>query len=164
MNRTISAAVAMALLLWTAPAAGQQQAEELPPAAIEGGFSRLNANVAAEGISLSVAVDGWYFAGSVSAHERVAIYGAFNRHGAFGTSGNTIQAGGQFRLGPGRWIARPSLRAGIFLSDGDTRAGGGFALHIGRRAGGVLSADYTSVDGVLVAIIHVGGYIGFGGN
>ena len=47
--------------------------------------------------------------------------------------------------------------------DGETRVSGGFAVHFGRQAGGLISADYASIDGVLVGIVHVGGYVGFGG-
>ena len=162
LERRCILAVAAALLLVAGPAMGQQQ-EELPRGTIEGGYSSFSAGTSAEGVSVSISIDGFYVGGSGRVHERLDIYGAWNRFSVGGDSGNITQIGTQFRLGPVRWIARPSLRGGIMASEGDIRTGAGFAMHFGRRAGGLISADFTSIDGVVVSIFRVGGYVGFGG-
>ena len=43
------------------------------------------------------------------------------------------------------------------------RVTGGFGLYIGRQAGGVFTVDMTSHESVSFALVHIGGYIGFGG-
>ena len=150
---------ALAWLVLAVPAQAQQQ-DELPRGFIEGGYSRLRGSVSFEGISVSASVNGFYFGGSGRVHDRVEIFGALNRF----SGSNGMQFGSQFRLGPSRWVARPAVRAGIVYGDGDADVTGGFALRVGRQVGGIVSADYSYVEGVLITLIHVGGYVGFGGN
>ncbi len=145
-----------------------QQQQELPRGTIEGGLSTLVASASVGGLSASVSTDGLYLAGAGRIHDRVEVFGAFNRYGlgGFGEvgSGRLFQFGAQYRLGPNRWIARPALRGGVMTSAEDGHyVSGGFSIRIGRRFGGVLSADYTSTEGILISVVHLGAYMGFGG-
>ena len=41
---------------------------------------------------------------------------------------------------------------------------GGLGVYIGRQAGAVFTVDWAGEEGVTVAIVHIGAYVGFGGN
>ena len=80
----------------------------------------------------------------------------------FGGVGANGQAGVAFRLARQNWIARPVFRVGgIFAEDGLATVG--FGVYVGRRAGGLFTADVGSKHGAAVAVVHIGGYYGFGG-
>lgn len=72
------------------------------------------------------------------------------------------QAGVAFRLARADWIARPVFRVGGVVGE-DGAASAGFGVYVGRRAGGLFTADVGSRRGVSFAIVHMGAYYGFGG-
>lgn len=148
--------VVLALVVpWTAPAAAQT-------VMVEGGLAGLGAAVSFGGITVSTGAGGGYLAGDVNipAVDWFSIYGAANGFADFGAMG---QLGAGFRLGPEHWIARPALRGGAAFGSGGGMATGGLGVYIGRRAGGLFTADWAASGGVTYAIVHIGAYYSFGG-
>lgn len=128
----------------------------------EGGGAGLGAAVTYRGVTVSDGVGGGYIAGSVSppAADWLSIFGGVNALADIGTLG---QAGASFRLGPANWIAKPVLRGGAAFGDVDALVTGGVGIYIGRRGGGLFTADWSASEGVTYAIVHFGAYYTFGG-
>ncbi|MCY4509763.1 MAG: hypothetical protein OXG35_22775 [Acidobacteria bacterium] len=148
--RTMRIAVAATVMLVAVPAEAQ---EELPRGTVEGGLSQFGVSIA----GISFTHTGFYAGATGRFHDRGEVFGAFSQ-----IEGQSFaQAGAQLRLGPDHWIARPGARGGILYADGGTRVTGGFAVRVGRQYGGLWSADYTTVEGLLVRVVHIGGYYGF---
>ncbi|MCY4509672.1 MAG: hypothetical protein OXG35_22310 [Acidobacteria bacterium] len=133
-----------------------ERQDDLPRGTVEGGFSQFIASFE----NVSVSTTGLYASVSGRFHAHAEVFAAFNRVDDL----RVTQLGAQFRASPRRWLARPAFRVGMMYSDGvdhDVNATGGFGVRVGRQYGGSFSADFTSVEGILLSIVHVGGYIGF---
>ena len=55
------------------------------------------------------------------------------------------------------------LRGGAAFGDVDALVTGGVGIYIGRRGGGLFTADWSASEGVTYAIVHFGAYYTFGG-
>ena len=149
-----------ALLLAAVPASAQDQ---LSRVIIQGGYSSFNVRVAPTGRTpVNVAIDGFYGSAAARVGERAELYGVWNQFNTVGTFDNVFQLGTQFRLGPARWQAKPSIRVGIINDDGETRPSAGIQVRLGRRYGAALSADYSRMNGYLTQIFQIGAYVGLG--
>lgn len=72
-------------------------------------------------------------------------------------SGGAGQFGVSTRLGPGSWLARPSIRIGTVFNAEDSGLTVGLGLRVGRRYGGLISADVGEDRGGYFAVVHIGG-------
>ena len=129
---------------------------------VEGGAAGLGIQANFGRASIGASAGGGYVGanvGDLPAASWLSIYGNVNGFADVGASG---QAGVGVRLGPADWLARPVLRAGGYFADASAGTGG-IGLYVGRRGGGVFSADFGSVRGVSFAVVHLGGYFTFGG-
>lgn len=125
---------------------------------VEGGGSGLGA--AAGSIAVASA-GGGYLGANVQVPGATWLMPYLDVNG-FADVGVNGQAGIGFQLARAEWIARPVVRIGaVFAEEGAATVG--FGVYVGRRAGGLFTADVGSTRGVAFAVIHFGGYYGFGG-
>ena len=126
---------------------------------IEGGGAGFGVAARTSFGTVSTGVGGGYFGASVAIpgatwlQPQVAVNG-------FSELGVLWQAGANFRLGPERWLARPVARLGAAFSDGG-EVTGGIGVHVGRNAGGLFTADWGSVEGIVFSVVHMGAYFSF---
>ena len=124
---------------------------------VEGGGSGLGVAVG----SVDASAGGGYVGANVRVPGATWLMPYLNVNG-FANVGVNGQAGIGFRLARQDWIARPVFRiGGVFAESGATTVG--FGVYVGRRIGGLFTADVGSRFGVAFAVVHIGGYYGFGG-
>ncbi|MCY4675229.1 MAG: hypothetical protein OXD43_15965 [Bacteroidetes bacterium] len=111
----------------------------------------------------SIACPGHYVGITGRIAGRASLYGMVENFRCADLVGNANRLGLAFRIGPSKWLVRPSLRGGIEYDGGELSQHFAAGLTLGRRRGARFIIHVGEIsNGTALILFQMGGYLSFG--